>query len=128
MAKDVNTDLEAALEAAASEEETDESSPSAEDKETEALATEVKGEDDKTKPDTKRGHKGANNRIQDLLGKVEETEGKIGEIEETVAARDTEIQRLLGMLELRDNDAAVVAKINDPRKVRQTKKSQMTRQ
>ncbi len=110
MAKDVQTDLEAALEAAASEDETEESSPSAEDEETEEKATEAKVTGPKPKG---REHKGANDRIQDLLGKIEEIEGSHGNLEETLAARDSEIQKLVDLVEMRDGDAATIRRINE---------------
>lgn len=117
MAKqDVETNLEAALEAAASDEEPDKSSLSDEAKEAEAKAAEAAAEADKKvelEPTKPRGHKGANDRIQDLLDQNKTTEEKAAQIEETLAERDEEIGKLVDLLKLRDNDAAVVAKINE---------------
>ncbi len=108
MAKDVQAELEAALEeAAASETETEESSTEEDVEETEEKATK-KAE----KPAKAKGHKGANDRIQDLLAKVEEAEGMASTHEETVAARDKEIGTLIEQLELQKGEHAVVQQIN----------------
>lgn len=108
MAKDVQAELEAALEeAAASETETEESSTEEEVEETEEKAT--KKAEKATKP---KGHKGASGRIQDLLAKVEEVEGTAKTHEETISARDKEIGTLIEQLELQKGEHAVVQQIN----------------
>lgn len=110
MAQDVQTDLEAALEAAASETESEESSTEEKVEEAEAKATEEKVEKTESKG---KPHKGANDRIQDLLGQTKDLETKIEELTGTVDARDGEIGKLVDLLQMRDNDAAVVQKINE---------------
>lgn len=105
---DVNTNIEAALEAAA-EAETDESSKSEEAEETVVEATK------ESKSETKTEHKGkgAQGRIQELIGDSKALESQIEQLNQTLSARDEEIGKLVDLLELRDNDAKVVAKINE---------------
>jgi hypothetical protein len=112
MALDVQKNLEAALEAAASETETEESSPEGGVEETEEKATGTKATETELKSKG-RDHKGANSRIQDLLAEKKEFEEKFGTLEQTVAARDTEIGKLVDLLELRDGDAATIRRINE---------------
>lgn len=104
---DVNTDIEAALEAAASKETADASSKSEETEEAVVEATEGKTESEAPKG------KGAQNRIQEILASSKGLEKQIEELTGTVGSRDEEIGKLVDLLELRDNDAKVVAKINE---------------
>jgi hypothetical protein len=104
---DVQTNIEAALEAAASETETEESSTSEEVKET------VAEEAPKASPESGKSHKGANDRIQELLGESKQLKEQIEELTSHVGSRDEEIGKLVDLLELRDNDAKVVARINE---------------
>lgn len=107
---DVNTDIEAALEAAASEQETEESSTEEESKETVVEST---SEEDSEKTETKAKGKGAQGRIQELIQANKDLETKLGELTGNVTARDEEISKLVDLLEMRENDARVVQRINE---------------
>lgn len=114
MSKDVNLDIESALEAA-SEEPTEESSESGETEETvvESKSESSSKESTPSKEAPKSSGRGAQSRIQDLLSNSKELESQLTEMQSTLSARDEEIGKLVDLLQLRDNDAKIVAKINE---------------
>lgn len=107
---DVKDDVQAALEAAASEteESSDEVSESEEEQETKPEASDEEG---KAKPESKG--KGAQGRIRELVDKSKGLQEEIESRDTTVGERDTEIGKLVDLLELKENDSRIVQRINE---------------
>lgn len=98
----VNVDIEAALEAAATGVETV-TSP-----ETVVDASE------ETKAEAEKAPKGgANERIRELVGNTKELKTQLDDVSSTLKERDSEIARLVELLEFKEKDSRVVAKINE---------------
>lgn len=105
MSKDVQTDIEAALKGAA--ESTSEEESSAE------LAGEESNDEKSETQDKAPKGKNANTRIQQLIAQEKELQDKLSKVNSTLAERDAELAKLVDLLQARDNDAQVVAKINE---------------
>lgn len=101
MEKDVITDIDAALAAAANEEtKVEESSAEAEAQEAKPSEKVSKG-------------KGAQDRIQELIAEKKVLEAEFSKTKSTLSERDTELGKLVDLLQARENDAEVVKKINE---------------
>lgn len=105
MSEDVKLDIEKVLEEA-SEPEEEESSTEPEGQE------EEEEKPSKSKEASKRG-KGASNRIQELVAEKKALEEEFEKAKSTLSERDAELGKLVDLLQARDNDAQVVAKINE---------------
>lgn len=110
---DVNEDLKTALEAVAEGDEADSSSDADTDdtKETQ----ETKSEDSKVEEKSTEAPKGkgAQDRIRELVDKTKTYESDLEKVMGTLNERDTEIGKLVDLLEMKENDSRVVQKINE---------------
>lgn len=103
---DVTTDIEEALKAAADE-------PSETESSTEETGTEE--EDEKSEPEEKASKKGkgASSRIQELVAEKKALEAEFEKARGTLTERDAELGKLVDLLQARENDSQVVAKLNE---------------
>jgi hypothetical protein len=108
---DVKDDIKAALEAAASEteESSDEVSESEEEQETELDASEEK----EAKAKTESKSKSAQVRIRELVDKSKTLQEQLEEVNSVVGERDTEIGKLVDLLEMKENDSKIIQRINE---------------
>lgn len=109
---DVNDSVKAALEAAASESEESSTEETAESTEE---TTEESSEEAESKADEKSEAKGKNaqSRIRDLVSQSKELQEELDTLKGTVTERDTEIGKLVDLIEARENDSRIIQKINE---------------
>jgi hypothetical protein len=113
MEQDVNQNVLAALEAAASEsEESSTEDAETNDETTEEVSEETDDKPEKAKASEAKG-KGAQDRIRELVGKSRGLEGDLDDLKGTVNERDTEIGKLVDLIEARENDSRIVQRINE---------------
>lgn len=99
--------LAAALDAVANE--TSES-PADETKEAEVTSTEDTSSGEKAQP--KASKPGAESRIQELVAASKAANAELDEVKSKLADRDSELQKLVDLLEVRERDSQIVNRIN----------------
>jgi len=102
---DVTTDIEEALKAASEESSETESST----EELEVEETEEKSESKKAS----KSNKGASSRIQELVAEKKALEAEFEKARGTLSERDAELGKLVDLLQSRENDSQVVARLNE---------------